>query len=446
MPVDIVRDSAIDVLLRIEEKKVPIQDAIDRTLTRKAGRLSERGTRFLTQLVYGTTRHRLLCEYVLRPLLRQPIDKLPLPIRIILRMGVYQNIFLHTVTIPAMVHTSVDLAKKRGHIGTSRLTNAVLKRVPDTLDAITFPDREENLHGYLSIRYSMPGWIVHDWLNSYGPETTESICQASEKEAPLCIRLNTLRADQDTLEKRMAKHNIQLAPVENIPDAFVCLDQKPSPKLKAFQEGLFYFQDPASMLPSLLVDPKPEETVLDMCAAPGGKSTHMAQLMEDRGLIISNDRAIGRCYRILDNKDRLGTESVHITVSDGISSAFQPERFDRVLVDAPCTGLGTLRRNPDIKFRLHSNALKELNTLQQDLLRSGMSLCKNNGVLVYSVCTFTEDETMDVIQPLLDRNEAVLEDGPECLNTWKIAQGIYRILPGNSLFDGFFLARLRKTS
>jgi 16S rRNA (cytosine967-C5)-methyltransferase len=446
MPVDIVRDSAIDVLLRIEEKSVPIQDAIDRTLTRKAGRISERGTRFLTQLVYGTTRHRLLCEYVLRPLLRQPIDKLPLPIRIILRMGVYQNIFLHTVTIPAMVHTSVDLAKKRGHIGTSRLTNAVLKKVPDTLESISFPDRDENLHGYLSIRFSIPGWIVHDWLNTYGPEITESICQASEKEAPLSIRLNTLRADQDTLEKRLGKYDIQLAPIENISDAFVCLNGKPSPKMKAFQEGLFYFQDPASMLPSLLVDPKAGEAILDMCASPGGKSTHMAQLMGDKGLIVANDKAIGKSYRILDNQDRLGTQSLQIVISNGFNSPFKPHSFDRVLIDAPCSGLGTLRRNPDIKFSLHSTALKELNVIQQDLLRSGMSLCKNNGVVVYSVCTFTEDETMKVIQPLLDRNEAVLEDGPKCLKKWEINRGIYRILPGNSLFDGFFLARLRKVS
>jgi len=446
MPVDIVRDSAIDVLLRIEEKNIPIQDAIDRTLTRKAGRLSERGTRFLTQLVYGTTRHRLLCEYVLRPLLRQPIDKLPLAIRIILRMGVYQNIFLHTVTTPAMVHTSVDLAKKRGHIGTSRLTNAVLKRVPDTLDGIEFPDKMDNFHGYLSIRFSMPGWIVHDWLKTYGPETTETICEASEKEAPLAIRLNTLRADQGKLEQRLAKHEVQLAPIENVADGFICLDKKPKPKMKAFQEGLFYFQDPASMLPSLLIDPQSGETILDMCSSPGGKSTHMAQLMNDEGLIVANDKAIGKSYRILDNKDRLGTDSLHLTITNGVDSAFKPESFDRVLIDAPCTGLGTLRRNPDIKFSLNSNSLEELNRLQQDLLRSGIALCKNNGVVVYSVCTFTEEETMNVIQPLLDRNEAVLEDGPECLNAWKIAQGIYRILPGNSLFDGFFLARLRKAS
>ena len=183
MPVDPVRDAAIDVLIRVTEKGAHIAHAVDRTLTRKAGRLSGRGRRFLTHLVYGTTRHALLCDEVIAPLLHQPLEKLPLAIRLILRMGVYQALFSDNVTFPSMVHTSVDLAKKRGHAGTARLVNAVLKRVPQTLEQVSLPDRTEAPAAYLSVRYSMPRWLVDRWLGEFGFEAAESICTASSTPA-----------------------------------------------------------------------------------------------------------------------------------------------------------------------------------------------------------------------------------------------------------------------
>ncbi|MBN2310156.1 MAG: 16S rRNA (cytosine(967)-C(5))-methyltransferase RsmB, partial [Candidatus Hydrogenedentes bacterium] len=203
MPVDATRDAAIDVLLRVFERDAYLDVSLDKTLRRKD--LPERGRRFLTQLVYGTVRHKLLCDHILTPLLRQPLDKLPPAIHVILRMGVFQALFCNQVTFPAMVHTSVDLAKKRGHAGTARLVNAVLKRAPQTLDSVTLPDPEADPVGYLRVRYSMPRWLVRTWLDEMGFERTRQWCELTDEPAPTTLRANGLCTTLDELIAGLAK-------------------------------------------------------------------------------------------------------------------------------------------------------------------------------------------------------------------------------------------------
>ncbi|MCP4644771.1 MAG: 16S rRNA (cytosine(967)-C(5))-methyltransferase RsmB, partial [bacterium] len=178
MPVDAVRDGAIDVILRVFEKNAYLDVSLDKTLRRK--KLKERGRRFLTHLAYGTVRHRLLSDHILTPLLHQPLEKLPKPILAVLRMGAFQALFCNQVTFPAMVHTSVDLAKKRGHAGTARLVNAVLKRVPQSLDEVTLPDPEREPVRHLSVRYSLPVWLVEQWHADFGADRARAMCEASD--------------------------------------------------------------------------------------------------------------------------------------------------------------------------------------------------------------------------------------------------------------------------
>lgn len=445
MPVDPVRDAAIDVLLRVFETRAFLDASLDKTLRRKGSALSSRGRRFLTQLVYGTVRHKLLADSVLSGPLHQPLSELPAPIRTILRMGVFQTLFCNQVTFPAMVHTSVDLAKARGHIGTSRLVNAVLKRVPQTLEDVSLPDRSTDPMAYESLRYSIPSWLVEHWHTQFGPERAAGICESCGSEAPRTIRTNTLLTTTEKLIQTLSKPGTVPRQHPDIPEA-ITLEEGPIPfESKAFQNGHFYIQDPASILSPHLLEPQPNETILDMCAAPGGKATHIAQLTENTARVVALDPKRRGLYLLRDNIERLHTEGIWPIQADAASPPLQGP-FDRVLLDAPCTGLGTLRRHPDLKWRVSPANLKRLPQLQAKLLRSAIQLCKNGGVIVYSVCTFTGEETDDVIRQILPDAPVQLEDGPEWLSPWKKDKGKYLILPEKGQLDGYFLTRLRKVS
>ncbi|NUM53278.1 MAG: 16S rRNA (cytosine(967)-C(5))-methyltransferase RsmB [Candidatus Hydrogenedentes bacterium] len=442
MSVDPVRDAAIEVLLRVSEKNAFLTDALDKTLRRKS--LGDRGNRFLTQLVYGTVRHQRLADHILGRLLQQPITELPRPIHLILRMGVFQALFCSQVTFPAMVHTSVDLAKKRGHPGTARLTNAVLKRVPQRVEDVPLPDAANNIVRHLGVRYSLPDWLVQQWIDLVGIETATAMCAASTEQAPTTIRANTLNTSPEDLKTRLEQAQCLLTKTTPIPDELTVLEG-PVLRSKLFHQGLYMLQDPASMLPAHLVEPRPGEWVLDMCAAPGGKSTHLAQIAENKATIVAADAQLDRITHIVENVERLGASSVRAICADGSRPCFR-RRFDAVLLDAPCTGLGTLRRHPDLKWRARPDDATRLAAVQRELLRAAAQLCENGGRIVYSVCTLTREETLGMREFAESLRGFAFEDGAKWLNEWKISPGTYRTLPESGSMDGFFLMRLRKSS
>lgn len=443
MPADAVRDAAVDVLLRVFERQVHLDVSLDKTLRRKP--MSDRGRRFLTQLVYGTVRQAGLCDYVLRPLLHQPAEKLPMPIRTILRMGVYQGLFLNQVTRPAMVHTSVDLAKKRGHAGTAKLVNAVLKRVPQSLDEVAWPDAAAQPAKYLAARYALPAWIAQLLLDTYGREEAEAWAAECAGEAPIALRVNIHVQSVEALAETLARAGVAAAKRTPVPDELTIESGGVPVRSKLLDEGAFLMQDPASMLAAHLMEPRPGDRVLDMCAAPGGKTTHLAALANHGALIVANDSSPARLGRVRENVGRLGAQQVALLCSDGTRPPFQP-CFDRVLLDAPCSGLGTIRRHPDLKWRVQPQAIPALAQQQEALLRSAIALCKNGGLIVYSVCTFTPSETQDIVGRILSEAAVQLEDGPEWMNQWKVAQGTYRTHPHRGGLDAFFLTRFRKLS
>ena len=443
MPVDAVRDAALDVILRVFEKGAFLDASLDKTLRRR--RVSERGRRFLTQLAYGTVRHTVLCDYVLETLAHQPLAKLPPAILGILRMGIFQALFCDQVTFPAMVHTSVDLAKKRGHAGTARLVNAVLRRAPACLDDVRLPDPEKDPAEYLRVRFSLPKWLVESWTTRYGHEQTGELCAALDTPAPTAVRTNTCRVTVAKLRDALEKADCEVEKRTEVPEELTILNGPPPFRTWAFRQGWFVVQDPASMLPAHLLEPKPGDRVLDLCAAPGGKTTHVASLAENKAEIVALDVHEWRLGRIQENVARLGSQNVFPVCGDGVHPPFRPG-FDRILVDAPCSGLGTLRRNPDLKWRIEPDDVDRLAELQQALLRSAVRLCKNAGVVVYSVCTITPEETEGVVGRILDEGAVEPEDGPEWLNQWKSGTGQYDTLPSRDGLDGFFLMRLRKLS
>lgn len=443
MGADPVRDAAVDVLFRVFERGAFLSDSLDKTLRRK--NLPERGRRFLTQLVYGTVRYRLLLEHAVRPLLHQPFEDLPPAIRIVLRMGVFQALFCEQVPFPVMVHTSVELAKKRGHAGTARLVNAVLKRVPHSLDEVTLPDAGAAPAEYLGLRYSMPAWLASRWVEDHGFEAAEAMCRASVEQAPVTIRVNTARVGVEELLDRLRRHGVAAEKRTPVPEEVTLLDGAPPARTKRFAQGEYFVQDPASMLAAHLLEPERGEWILDMCAAPGGKATHLDPLTGGEARVVAMDASLARMGQLTENIERLGARGIRAVCGDGAAAPFAAE-FDRVLLDAPCTGLGTLRRHPDLKGRAGPRDPEELAETQRRLLRSAIGLCKNRGVVVYSVCTFTREETDGVIGAIVRQEPVELEDGPIWMDRWKTGTGTYRTAPQADGLDGFFLTRLRKRS
>ena len=444
MPVDHVRDAAIDVLLRVFDKGDFLDQAVDKKLSKVD--FAPRGKRFFTHLVYGTVRHAVLCDHVLKTIVKQPLASLPRPIITIMRMGIFQSLFSSQVTFPAMVHTSVELAHKKGHAGTAKLVNACLRRAPKSLDEITLPSPEEDLPAYLACRYSMPRWLVDRWIGEFGADGARGLCEVSNEETEGSIRCNTLLCSMDELIKRLDNLEFKVEKRTIVPEELTLTSGGQLSSTPVFREGLFFQQDPASMLPSHLLQPEPGDRVLDMCAAPGGKATHLAQLSNNQAMIVASDLAYRRLRRLRENTVRLETSSVQVMCGDAKRPPFKPGSFSKVLVDAPCSGLGTLRRHPDLKLRLQPTESVKLAVVQRALLQSAVELCENQGVLVYSVCTFTPEETIEVRDDILARGNVRLEDGPEWMSPWRIGQGQYRTLPSVDGVDGCFLMRLRKCS
>ncbi len=443
MPVDAVRDAAIDVLLRVFEKGMRLDQSLDKTLRRKP--MSDRGRRFMTQLVYGTVRHRILCDHVLLKLCNQPLEKLPPPVLAVLRMGVFQALYCSSVTFPSMVHTSVDLAKKRGHAGLAKVANAVLRKAPTEFDAIVLPDKGKSFDHYLSVRYSIPLWMVRNWTTNYGKDQAEKLCAWASLEAPPTLRVNTTITTVEKLQETLAKRDILTAKTTPVPEELTILDGHGLLTSDAFRQGLFMLQDPGSMLPPHLLEPNAGERVLDLCAAPGGKTTHLAQLSKGEAKITACDAARFKLPLIAENAERLGLTQPTLVCADGAAPPFGRD-FDAVLVDAPCSGWGTLRRHPDLKFRTDEKAIERLAAQQKALLRSAIQCVRPGGRAIYSVCTFTPQETRGVIEAVLREGGVALEDGPELLEPWKISQGQYQTHPGREGLDGFFLTRLRVLS
>ncbi|MFA7691348.1 MAG: 16S rRNA (cytosine(967)-C(5))-methyltransferase RsmB [Candidatus Hydrogenedentales bacterium] len=444
MAVDLVRDTAIHILMGVLLHNKHVDVSIDRKLRR--GKYSPQGSRFLTHLVYGVVRHKTLCDYVLSDLCSQPLDELPIAVLMILRMGVFQQLFCDNVTRPAMVHTSVDLAKRHSHPGLARLVNAVLRRVPDSLEQLVLPDKDTDLVEFLRVRYSTPRWMIRLWIQLFGEVEAERFCEICSRPAPLTLRVNTRVTTRDAAAEALTKSGVSVSVVHEDFEALQVEGGVDPLKTQWFKEGHFMVQNPASMLPSRLTCVEAGQTILDMCAAPGGKTTHLAALSNDEARLIALERFPTRVGKIEENCLRLGIHSVQALCGDGLTPPFKAESFDTIIVDAPCSGLGTLRRHPEIKWRSGPDSILELAEIQRAMLRKAVQLCKNGGLIVYSVCTLTPEETVDVVSEIVGDGVCMPEDGPELFNSWKTRTGQYQTNPLDAAWDGFFLTRFRKQS
>ncbi|HMM20468.1 MAG TPA: 16S rRNA (cytosine(967)-C(5))-methyltransferase RsmB [Selenomonadales bacterium] len=437
------REIALKIINAVETAGAYANIALAKELGRQ--KLSDQDRRFVTELVYGTVKAGQTLDWMLSQYSSRPAAKIPPVIRNVLRMGLYQIFFLSRVPPSAACNQAVELAKKFGHAGTVKFVNAILRSAVRSPEKIAFPDRDKQLSQYLALKYFHPEWLVSRWLGRLGPDECEALCRINNETPPLSLRTNTLKISREELLERLTAEGVAGEASRWTPEGIVCREYPALAELHSLREGLFQVQDESSMLVGHVVAPRPGEFILDACGAPGGKSTHLAALMENRGRVVSTDIYDHKLKLTGENAARLGISIIETRAADAAKlDALYAGQADRVLVDAPCSGLGVLRRKPDSRWRKTAAMLRDLPKLQSAILASAAACVKPGGVLVYSTCTTEPEENEEVVgaflaaQPefTLDRTGQFLPD--------KRSEDMVQLWPHRDGVDGFFIARLTR--
>jgi 16S rRNA (cytosine967-C5)-methyltransferase len=388
----------------------------DRALHAEARDLEPRERSFAMQLAYGTVQRRLSLDHLIEQLAR-PVDELDPQTLAALRLGLYQLVFLEGGRDHAVVGESVELAKGAGHGGGHKLVNAVLRRATREPPALPSDDTPAGA----AVAHSYPPWLVELWWDTYGADDTRALLRAGNEPGELALRVNTLVTTREELASALP-HPTRAA--DELPEALIVDGPFDAHGHELWRTGAYATQSRGSMLVARVLDPQPGERVLDLCAAPGGKTTHLAALMGDEGTIVAVERHAGRAAALRRTCERLRVSSVDVQVGDATAYASE-ERFDRVLVDPPCSGLGTLQGHPDLRWRVTPESIETMVTAQRAMLDAASAQLAPGGTLVYSTCTLSRRENEDVVAEtsLRLQSERVL-------------------LPHRDHTDGFYIGRL----
>lgn len=442
------RQAACETLLRIRKEGGFADRLIDRTL-RSCG-LKGPDRSLYAELVFGVLRRQGTLDHILQQLLEKPMIELDPQALVILRIGLYQLTSLDRIPESAAVNESVNLAKVITP-GTSGLVNAVLRNFLRRHTAISFPDSVKQPAASIAAVHSQPLWLAEQWLEQLGVAEAKLLAEASSRQPPLTLRVNTLRTTRKELLYAFAQQGISAAPCRFSPEGIAVAGRQTVVDLPGFEGGLFAVQDEASQLAGLLLGVEPGQRVWDACAAPGGKSSHLAQQMENRGELVATDISRSKLTRVQETMRRLGITCLTTAVSDlHQPDTFPKGTFDRILLDAPCSGLGVIRRNPEAKWRLFSGDITRLAAVQKTLLRHAADRLKPGGVLLYSTCSTTEAENEEVVEEFLSQHPGfVLENLNDLYPAWSELfkfYGMFRAWPHRHDMDGFFAARIKRIS
>jgi 16S rRNA (cytosine967-C5)-methyltransferase len=435
------REAALRILHAVDTRSA-FSDRLLDSAHQQAGD-DPRDRALLHELVKGTLRWRGRLDWALDQRVHIGLQAVQPWIRNVLRLGAYQVLMLDRIPPHAAVDESVKLAHKYGHPGAAGLVNSVLRRLTEEKDKLAWPEGDDIES--LCVYGSHPHWMVERWLARFGPEETRALLLADNRSVPTGLRANTLRVTREQLVEKLAAEGVEARLADLSPD-LVWVEGHQSPgNLKAFKEGLCTAQDESEALVGRVVAPQQHERLLDLCAAPGGKSTHLAELIGDEGEVWAMERDAHRVASLEAAIARLGQHSIHVVHGDGTSYAF-PMPFDRALVDAPCSGLGVLARRADARWRKGPGMFDELPPVQLELLEAAARRLRPGGTLVYSVCTFEPEETDDVIAKFLAAHpeftvESVAGSVPDAVVT---PEGFMRVLPQRHGCDGAFAARMRR--
>jgi 16S rRNA (cytosine967-C5)-methyltransferase len=444
------RAICLEILNRMEESALHP----DRLLTdsfKRYRHLTSLDRAFLTELMYGVIRWRGKLDWVIRSFSKVPFEKIELETLNILRLGLYQILFLSRTPASAAVNESVELAKGIRGKGGAGFVNAVLRSTIRQKNEIPYPEIDEDPARHLSVVQSHPLWLVRRWVKEMGVEETLRVCTFNNQISSLTLRTNTLKIDRKDLIEKLEEKGFKPAPTTYSEEGIVLRDPPPTSELPFIKEGLYIIQDEASQLVTSILDPKPGERILDACSAPGGKTTHMAQKMENRGEIAAFDVSKGKLDLVEESCQRLGIKIVKTIKGNAAERLLIPQgiKYDRILADVPCSGFGTLRRNPDLKWRRGEKDIKRLSELQFSILSHLSVYLKKGGIFVYSTCTVFHEENEDVVGKFLEGHPEFKLDEmdkflPEKFHSF-IQNGYFKTFPPRDEMDGFFVARLIKT-
>lgn len=445
------REVALDVLVKVEKEKSYSNLELNEALNRAGLQRNDAG--LATELVYGTIQRKLTLDWILNRYVKQGTDKMEHWVRNLLRLSLYQIWYLERIPERAAIHEAVEIAKRRGHQGISGMVNGVLRNIVRQKSEIQFPNNVDPAEG-ISLEESHPEWMVKRWVAMFGEQTAREICQHNNRPPKVSVRVNSLRMTRDQLMEAMKRDGIEVESSAVYPLGILVQSGGNIGHTRWFKEGFCTIQDESSMLVGQLLSPDPGSRVLDCCAAPGGKTTHLAELMKNEGVIVAADIHPHKLELIRQNKERLGADIIQPTQADAreFNQTFGADKpFDYILLDAPCSGLGVIRRKPDIKWTKSAKEMDEIVSLQRTILESAASQLKPNGKLVYSTCTVEPAENEQMIASfLMEHPEFALDSTADSflpasvINQAKIEDGMYRILPHWFGSDGFFMARLVK--
>ncbi|MBR6888459.1 MAG: 16S rRNA (cytosine(967)-C(5))-methyltransferase RsmB [Selenomonadaceae bacterium] len=427
---DKVRLAATKILYDVAANGAYSNVALAQTL--RAEKFSDLDRKFCTELVYGTIKAGASLDWKISKYLSRPLAKVDEKILAVLRVGAYQIFFLDRVPNSAAVNESVELAKKFCGIGAAKFVNAVLRsavREPHKSDFPTGDDLKS-----LALRNFHPLWLVKIFVKEFGLDAAKKILTFDNTEPPLCLRVNFLRTTREKILDALKNSGVQAEPSTFAPEGIICTKNHGAlDKFQPLRAGLCQVQDESSMTAARLLNPQAGEFVIDCCAAPGGKATHLAELMQNRGRIVAADIYETKLEHIKQNAERLGIKIIEPLLIDAQNIG---EKFfnqaDKVLVDAPCSGLGVLRRKADIRWKKVSAELNDLPALQEKILASAAETLKRGGVLVYSTCTIIRRENQDVVEKFLAAHE-----------DFELVE-MKMLLPHVTNTDGFFAAKLIK--
>lgn len=443
-----VREISLEVLIKVLEDG-EYSSAVIGQILQIYQHLEKQDRAFLTRLCEGTIERMIELDYILNQFSKVKVKKMKPVIRNILRMGVYQLLYMEQVPASAACNEAVKLAQKKGFHNLKGFVNGVLRSIERKKDTLSYPKKEEQPFLYLSLKYSTPEWIVKMWTKQYGMEITEKMLEASFSEKPTTIRCNLSKCSMDELTAMLKEEEVHVDKAAYVDSALWISSYNYLQKLNSFKSGYFTVQDESSMLVSLAADIKKGDLIVDVCAAPGGKSMHAADLLNGTGKVSSRDLTPMKVEKIMENVQRLGYTNVEPKIWDATEVDEEwVGKADVVIADLPCSGLGVIGKKNDIKYKASEEGIKELAALQKEILSVVSTYVKPGGTLIYSTCTVNHqenEENVDWIEKNLGLELQSLNPYiPKKLQGDTTKQGYLQLFPGIHQTDGFFLARFQR--
>ncbi|MBU5426480.1 16S rRNA (cytosine(967)-C(5))-methyltransferase RsmB [Tissierella pigra] len=401
------------------------------------------------EIVYGVLENDIYIEYIISKASKIKLKKIHPKILIILKMGIYQLIFMDRIPESAAVNESVNLAKKHGHKGTISFVNGILRNIIRNKEEFIKIEKK-NKADYISIKYSHPKWMVERWIKEFGEDFTEDLCKKNNESPELNIRVNTLKTNKEKLKNSLNNYGFKVRDSIYAFDSLIVENPTKITEVLEFKQGHFFIQDESSTLVGQIMNPNQGSTIIDICSAPGGKSTHLGQIMNNKGKILSMDIYQHKLRLVEENAERLGINIIQTAISDGTKMEESLINVgDYVLVDAPCSGLGLIRRKPEIKRNRKEEDIKELVNIQYKILSNAKEYLKVGGILIYSTCTIEKDENSNIINRFLEENKnfrlVSIENrlhNKENIETLK--DGYIQLFSHIHNTDGFYIAKLTK--